>query len=206
MPAPPTPRHAVPPDADPAAGRRRALGVGLGLAAAASLGAVAWIAVRWVRPPGPRSLPPLEYRLIDGRRLGPVDLRGKAVLVNFWATSCAVCVAEMPELSSVYEAYRGRGLELLAVAMPYDRPDHVLHFASTRRLPFPVALDPMGEAVAAWGGVEGTPITWLAGPDGRILRRWLGRPDFAALRRELDALLPGAAGRAARLGRSPFLS
>jgi len=204
MSAPTTPLHAMPPDADPAAGRRRALG--LGLAAVATLGAGAWAAARWARPPGPRSLPPLDYRLIDGRRLGPLELRGKAVLVNFWATSCAVCVAEMPELASVYEAYRGRGLELVAVAMPYDRPDHVLHFAATRRLPFPVALDPMGEAVAAWGGVEGTPITWLAGPDGRILRRWLGRPDFAALRRELDALLPGAAGRAARLGRPPSLS
>jgi thiol-disulfide isomerase/thioredoxin len=191
MSASPTPLHAVLPKADPAAGRRRALG--LGLAAAATLGAGAWAMARWARPPGPRSLPPLDYRLIDGRRLGPLALQGKAVLVNFWATSCAVCVAEMPELASVYEAYRVRGLELVAVAMPYDRPDHVLHFASTRRLPFPVALDPMGEAVAAWGGVEGTPVTWLAGPDGRILRRWLGRPDFTALRRELDALLPGSA-------------
>jgi peroxiredoxin len=191
MSAPPPPLHAVPPDADPATGRRRALG--LGLAAAATLGVGAWATARWSPPPGPRSLPPLDYRLIDGRRLGPLELRGKAVLVNFWATSCAVCVAEMPELASVYEAYRGRGLEMVAVAMPYDRPDHVLHFASTRRLPFPVALDPMGEAVAAWGGVEGTPITWLAGPDGRIVRRWLGRPDFTALRRELVALLPGPA-------------
>jgi peroxiredoxin len=191
MSAPPPPLHAMPPDADPATGRRRALG--LGLAAAATLGAGAWATARWARPPGPRSLPPLDYRLIDGRRLGPLELRGKAVLVSFWATSCAVCVAEMPELASVYEAYRGRGLEMVAVAMPYDRPDHVLHFASTRRLPFPVALDPMGEAVAAWGGVEGTPITWLAGPDGRIVRRWLGRPDFTALRRELVALLPGPA-------------
>ncbi|RPH39593.1 MAG: TlpA family protein disulfide reductase, partial [Burkholderiales bacterium] len=179
---------ADPPGAGPRPVRRRALAIGLG--AGAALGAGGWAVLHRADPPGPRVLPPLTYRLIDGRRLGPAELGGKAVLVNFWATSCAVCVAEMPELASVYEAYRARGLELVAVAMPYDRPDHVLHFASTRRLPFPVALDPMGEAVAGWGGVDGTPLTWLAGPDGRIRRRWLGRPDFAALRRELDSLLP----------------
>jgi peroxiredoxin len=185
------PLPAEPSGADPGARRRRALGIGLG--AGVVLGAAGWGAHRWAGSRGPRVLPPLTYRLIDGRRLGPSELGGKAVLVNFWATSCAICVAEMPDLVSVYDAYRPRGLELVAIAMPYDRPDHVLHFASTRRLPFPVALDPMGEAVTAWGGVEGTPLTWLAGPDGRIRRRWLGRPDFTALRRELDAMLPGPA-------------
>jgi peroxiredoxin len=185
------PLPAEPSGADPGARRRRALGIGLG--AGVVLGAAGWGAHRWAGSRGPRVLPPLTYRLIDGRRLGPAELGGKAVLVNFWATSCAICVAEMSDLVSVYDAYRPRGLELVAIAMPYDRPDHVLHFASTRRLPFPVALDPMGEAVTAWGGVEGTPLTWLAGPDGRIRRRWLGRPDFTALRRELDAMLPGPA-------------
>ncbi len=113
------------------------------------------------------------------------------MLVNFWATSCAVCVAEMPELIRLHADYQPRGFELLAVAMPYDRPDHVLHFAASRRLPFAVALDPMGEAVAAWGGVEATPLTWLAGRDGRIRQRWLGRPDFARLRSDIEAMLPG---------------
>jgi hypothetical protein len=54
-----------------------------------------------------------------------------------------------------------------------------------------VALDPTGETVAAWGGIEGTPTTWLVGPDGRVARRWVGRPDFARLRRDVEALLPG---------------
>ena len=130
------------------------------------------------------------YPIIDGRRIGPDALKGRVVLVNFWATSCAVCVAEMPVLTELYVAYRPRGLELVAVAMPYDRPDHVLHFAATRQLAFPVALDPVGDAVRAWGGVEATPLTWLVAPDGRVVRGWYGRPDVARVRRELDALLP----------------
>jgi peroxiredoxin len=187
-PAPAVPRAAPDPAESLRQRRRRRVLVGLALACAAS----AWVAHRRQggRPPRPAALPDLSYPAIDGRRIGPAELRGKVVLVNFWATSCGVCVAEMPELSSLYREYAPRGLELLAIAMPYDRPDHVLHFAATRHLPFPVALDPMGAAVAAWGGVEATPLSWLVAADGRVVRRWLGRPDFARLRREIEGLLP----------------
>lgn len=170
-------------------GRRSLLRRGLELGAVAGVGGVVWWQVTDV--PGPSRMPPIAYPLIDGRRLETASLRGRPVLVNFWATSCGPCVAEMPALAALYRDYRPRGLELLAVAMPYDRPDHVLHFASTRELPFPVALDPTGEAVRAWGGVRGTPSTWLAGPTGRIERFWLGAPDFAEVRRAVDALLSG---------------
>ena len=179
----------------PESPRRRLAWTALGLAGA---GSAAWA---WHRlsggqfgrlSGGPSRLPELTYTLIDGRRIGAAELRDRVVLVNFWATSCAVCVAEMPELVRLHNDYQPRGFELLAVAMPYDRPDHVLHFAASRRLPFPVALDPMGLTVAAWGGVEATPLTWLAGRDGRIRQRWLGRPDFARLRADIEALLPRA--------------
>jgi peroxiredoxin len=179
------------PHALPAAGpprRRRALALGLAAASAAGLGA--WGLQRARAPRGPATLPDLAYPGIDGRRIGPAELRGRVVLVNFWATSCAVCVAEMPELAALHRDLAPRGLALLAIAMPYDRPDHVLHFARTRELPFTVALDPVGAAVAAWGGVAATPASWLVAPDGRVLRHWLGRPDFARLRREIEALLP----------------
>jgi peroxiredoxin len=174
--------------------RRRLAWAALGLAAT---GTAAWA---WHRfsggqfgrfSGGPSRLPDLTYTLIDGRRIGAAELRDRVVLVNFWATTCAVCVAEMPELVRLHNDYQPRGFELLAVAMPYDRPDRVLHFAASRRLPFPVAIDPMGQTVAAWGGVEATPLTWLAGRDGRIRQRRLGRLDFASLRIEIEALLPG---------------
>jgi peroxiredoxin len=163
---------------------------GAAVAAAAAAGTAAWLARA---PRGPRRLPAVSYPLIDGRRLGPDDLAGRVTLVNFWATSCAACVAEMPDLVRLHADYRARGFELLAVAMPYDRPDHVLHFARTRALPFPVALDPMGEAVAAWGGVRATPASWLVAPDGRVASHWLGAPDLRRLRRDIEALLPRAA-------------
>ena len=178
----------------PAARHRRGLLIGLGGCAAGVAAAGAWIGGRGAGTRGPASMPAHAYPLIDGRRLEPEALRGRVVLVNFWATSCAICVAEMPELVALHEAYAKRGLQVLAVAMPYDRPDHVLHFAQTRRLPFAVALDPMGEAVAAWGGVRGTPTTWLVAPDGGVAGHWIGRPDFVRLRRDVEALLPAARG------------
>ncbi|MEI7447802.1 MAG: TlpA disulfide reductase family protein [Burkholderiales bacterium] len=168
-------------------GRRGLLHRAATIGAVAGFGGFVWWRVTDL--PGPKRLPSIGYPLIDGRRLETVSLLGGPVLVNFWATSCAPCVAEMPELAEVYRAYRPRGLELIAVAMPYDRPDHVLQFASSRALPFPVALDPTGDAVRAWGGIEGTPSTWLAGPTGRIERFWLGTPDFTDLRRTVERLL-----------------
>lgn len=111
-----------------------------------------------------------------------------ALFVNFWSTDCAICVAEMPELARLYEEYHPRGLRLVAVAMPYDPPNHVLEMAESRDFPFPVALDLRGEAVAAFGDIQGTPTSFLLDSQGRLVQRYIGAIPFKALRRELDQL------------------
>ena len=182
-----SPAPGASPAADrPSVARRVALATALAAAAGASLYGLGVL----LAPRRPLPVAPVQFGLIDGRRLDVASLHGQVVLVNFWATSCAVCVAEMPELVRLYRDLHGRGLEIVAVAMPYDRPDHVLDFAARGALPFPVALDPMGEAVRALGPVAGTPTTLLVDGQGLERRRWEGRPDFGRLRREIDALLP----------------
>jgi len=184
---------ASPAGASPAADRPTlARRVALAAALAAGAGAALYAIGGYFAPTRPRPVAPVRFGLIDGRRLDVASLHGQVVLVNFWATSCAVCVAEMPELVRLYLDLHGRGLEVVAVAMPYDRPDHVLDFVARRALPFPVALDPMGEAVRALGPVAGTPTTLLVDAQGLERRRWEGRPDFGRLRREIDGLLPQA--------------
>jgi len=179
----------------PAHARRRALLWPAAAATAAGLAALGYRFARWEGPvAGPRRLPPLDYPIIDGSRIGPEQLAGQVTLVNFWATSCAVCVAEMPDLARLHEQYRPRGFAVLAIAMPYDRPDHVLDFVRRRALPFPVALDPMGAAVQAWGGVDGTPSSWLVGRDGRVRAFWQGRPDLPRLQAQIESLLALANG------------
>src|SRR5213080_1702669 len=72
---------------------------------------------------------------IDGQKISSQDLRGKVVMVNFWATSCTTCVKDMPQMVETYNKFTGQGLQFVAVAMSYDRPDYVLNYAQTRNLP-----------------------------------------------------------------------
>lgn len=141
---------------------------------------------------GTVSAPEVGYVLIDGSRKLTSDFRGDVVLVNFWATSCAVCVAEMPVLVATHQKFQNRGFTTLAVAMQYDPPSYVVNYAETRKLPFPVAIDNTGAIARAWGDVAATPTTFLLDRKGRVVRRYVGKPDFPELHRQIEALLNGA--------------
>ena len=138
------------------------------------LGAYATVSKREVAPE-------LTFVSIKGEKITPESLKGKVVMVNFWATSCTTCVAEMPKMVDTYNKFKGQGLEFVAVAMNYDPPNYVLNYAETRQLPFKVALDTDGSAAKAYGNVAMTPTTFVIGKDGKILKRYLGEPDFASL-------------------------
>jgi peroxiredoxin len=138
-------------------------------------------------PNAPARLPEVALTTITGEKLTAAELRGKVVLVNFWATSCVSCVKEMPKLVATYRKHRDRGFETIAVAMSYDPPNYVLHYAEKNALPFKVALDPLGAAARAFGDVNLTPTTFVIDRRGTIVKRYLGEPDFA----ELDRLIEG---------------
>lgn len=110
----------------------------------------------------PQVAPPSTFVLLDGSRQTTADLKGKVTLVNFWATSCVSCVAEMPQLMQTHRQYQDKGYETLAVAMSYDPPAYVVNFAQTRQLPFKVAIDNTGAVAKAWGDVKLTPTTYLS--------------------------------------------
>ena len=109
------------------------------------------------------------------------DLRGKVVLIEFWATDCATCVKEMPQFVATYNKYHARGLETIAVAMKYDPPNYVIAYNDRHRLPFKVALDPMGQLAAAFGEVQFTPMTFVVDKRGAVVARMVGARDFAHL-------------------------
>nr|WP_236903978.1 TlpA disulfide reductase family protein [Comamonas serinivorans] len=135
--------------------------------------------------PAPQS----QFVLLDGSRQSTQDFHGKVTLVNFWATSCTTCVAEMPEIVATYEKFAPRGFETVAVAMQYDPPAYVVNFAETRRLPFKVALDNTGAVAKAWGEITLTPTTFLLDRQGKIVKRYVGQPDFGELHQLIDKLL-----------------
>jgi peroxiredoxin len=144
------------------------------------------------RPGAAAEAPAVTMRSIQGEQLSLPELRGKVVLVSFWATDCSVCLQEMPAMVQTYERFRARGLEAIFIAMPYDRPDHVLHYAQRESLPFKVVLDVQGEINRAFGGVRATPTTFIVDRRGRIVERIVGAPDFRRLHRFIAARLDAA--------------
>ncbi|MFT4194116.1 MAG: TlpA disulfide reductase family protein [Ottowia sp.] len=133
--------------------------------------------------------PESKFVLLDGSTRTTQELRGQVTLVNFWATSCTTCVAEMPEIVATYDKFKGRGYETIAVAMQYDPPSYVVNFAETRRLPFKVALDNTGALARAWGEVQLTPTTYVLNKQGEIVKKYVGAPDFAELHKLIERLL-----------------
>ncbi len=142
---------------------------------------------------GRTAAPAASFVLLDGSTRTTADLKGKVTLVNFWATSCVTCVAEMPQIIATHEKYRARGYQTLAVAMSYDPPAYVVNFAQTRKLPFDVAIDNTGAAAKAWGDVQLTPTTYIVDKRGEIVKRYVGAPDFAELHQLIEKLLAAPA-------------
>ncbi|SDM74914.1 Peroxiredoxin [Oryzisolibacter propanilivorax] len=139
-----------------------------------------------------RAAPQSTFVLLDGSQQTTQDLRGKVALVNFWATSCTTCVAEMPEIVATHDKYRARGFETLAVAMSYDPPSYVVNFAESRKLPFKVAIDNTGAVARAWGDVKLTPTTYIVNKRGEIVKTYIGAPDFTELHQLIERLLAEA--------------
>ena len=137
----------------------------------------------------PAPAPHVRIATLSGEALSTEALRGKVVLVNFWATSCVVCVKEMPRMVETYKKYAPRGYEMVAVAMSYDHPNQVAEFARTRGLPFQVALDTNGAIARGFGDIRVTPTTFVLDRQGRVLKQYLGEPDWAEFHGLLDKAL-----------------
>jgi peroxiredoxin len=147
--------------------------------------------VLWWLTRAPASAPEITFKTIGHGPIAMTSLRGQPVLITFWATSCATCIKEMPHLFSLYADYRSRGLEIIAVAMPYDPPNRVDRMVREREIPYPVAVDVLGQAARAFGGVELTPTTFFISPEGGIVERRIGALDMDRTRDRIDTLLSG---------------
>ena len=116
----------------------------------------------------------MTFVSLQGERIARSDLLGKVVVVKFWATDCVYCVKEMPDMVKSYQRYRGRGLEFIAVAVRHDPPNYVISYTEKNRLPFKVALDPVGDLAKAYGNVMVTPTTFVIDRRGNVVSRTTG--------------------------------
>ena len=151
---------------------------GVWLLALAAIVSALWLA----GTTGPNWAPDIQFKDTSGKTLSINELRGKPMLVTFWATTCSSCIREIPDLIKLYEEFAPDGFGVIAVAMHYDPPSHVIETARQWQFPFPVVLDLKAELANAFGSVEQIPTNFLIAPDGSIARHRLGRLDLQILR------------------------
>jgi len=133
--------------------------------------------------------PNISVSTLKGEKISIASLKGKPALITFWATDCPGCIKEIPHLKALHADYAAKGVNIIAIAMKHDKPEHVIAMTKEKQLPYIIALDPMGEAAKAFGNVRLTPTTFLLAPDSTITLQKLGVFDEQHMRQQLDKLL-----------------
>ena len=136
-----------------------------------------------------KQAPELTFNTIEGKKIAMSSLKGQIVLVNFWATDCPGCIAEMPKLVETYNTYHAKGLEIIAVAMPTDPISQVQNYVQKNNLPFPVVHDSDAKITTHFDDVRLTPTTFMIDQQGNVMGKIIGEMDFTALRSQLDKSL-----------------
>ena len=147
-------------------------------------------------PPSP--VPDLTLTTLDSTALDLRAQTGRVLLVNFWATWCAPCREEIPDLKALQKEFRDEGLRIIGVALDRKGRAVVAPFAEKLDITYPVAVDRDGVAEAAFGPLAGLPTTVLVAPDGQITHRVVGLFPVEEMRPVLEQLLASrdaAAGR-----------
>ncbi len=150
---------------------------------------IALLSVLFITLNDKKQAPELTFNTIEGKKITMSSLKGQIVLVNFWATDCPGCIAEMPKLVETYNTYHAKGLEIIAVAMPTDPISQVQNYAQKNKLPFPVVHDGDGEITTHFDDVRLTPTTFMIDQQGHLMGKIIGEMDFTALRSQLDKFL-----------------
>jgi peroxiredoxin len=135
--------------------------------------------------------PDVTFTSITGKKIALKELRGKPVIITFWATDCPGCIKEIPHFIDLYTQYHPQGLEIIAVAMYYDPPNHVIALTEDQQLPYHVALDLTAEHAQAFGDVQLTPSTFLISPDGWITLKKTGMFDPAEIKTLIKTFTKG---------------
>ena len=146
---------------------------------------------------GVRSQSAPDFQLVDlrtGRKVQLSDFRGKAVVLNFWATWCPPCKAEIPWFVAYQNQYGSRGLQVIGVAMDDAGKDVILKFADDLHINY-LVLQGTNKVADDYGGVEGLPTTFYIGRDSRVVARTIGEPDRGEI--EDDIKLALGSGKAA---------
>ena len=124
----------------------------------------------------------------DGRTVELAKLKGKVVLVNFWATWCGPCRKEMPDFVEVYKQQKANGLEIIGVSLDEEGWDVVRPFLKQYKINFPVVIGD-GKLANAYGGIQFLPTSFLIDRNGFIVDKHIGMLPKETLERKIAPLL-----------------
>jgi len=137
-----------------------------------------------------RTAPDFNAPDLNGSLHKLADYRGKVVIVDFWATWCPPCRAEMPGFQKLYEKYRDRGLEVLAVNVSNEPRDKVAAFAREHKIAFPILLGPEAEKIQKdYGNIRSIPTSFIIDRQGILRRRMVGYHSPEDFEKDLSSLL-----------------
>ena len=187
--------------------RRNWLLLGTTAPVLALLGLLAWAVVQGGGNPGslgvnqefgqvrlsPQVAKDFSLTTLDGVNIDLAGLRGKVVMVDFWASWCAPCRYEAPDLAQVYLDYADRAVEFIGVDI-WDQRQGAIDHVNRYQITYPNGVDDKGTIAISYG-VRGIPEKFFIDQDGLIMKKFVGPVDADTLRRTLDELLAqGALG------------
>ena len=140
-------------------------------------------------PGGSGPAPDFAFDTFSGQHTQLADFKGNAVVLNFWASWCIPCRAEMPYFERVFRQYRDRGVMFVGLAVE-DDPRSAQDFLKTLGVTYPTGIDRRNEAASRYG-VIGLPTTVFITPDGMIARRWNGPVSEEQLTALVDQIASG---------------
>ena len=133
--------------------------------------------------------PDFTRETLDGKSFQLSALKGKVVLIDFWATWCPPCKAEIPHFKELYDQYRKKGLEVVGIALDAGGEKEVAPFARENQINYPLVATDAQQLAEAYGGVRGIPTTFLIDKQGKIAKKYVGYQDKELFEKEIQALL-----------------
>lgn len=136
----------------------------------------------------PKPAPGWELQDLDGKTVHASDFKGKVVVLDFWATWCPPCRAEIPGFVELQKKYQAQGVAVIGVSVDQASADTVKAFAEKLGINYPVVLTD-AKIEAAYGGVDGLPTTFVIDRSGRIVKQYLGFTEKSEIESEIQPLL-----------------
>ena len=117
--------------------------------------------------------PQFTLRSIDGKMVSLSDFKGKVVILDFWATWCPPCRKEIPSFIELYQQYKGKGLEIIGIALDRQGPSVVEPFVKKTGINYHI-LYPTRKVIIDYGGIESIPTTFIIDKKGKIRHKYVG--------------------------------